>query len=101
MGSKEETHLQVCLAHLKLDSQQKIQARQAKMNLQHQIELKKKWKLRQRKVIQHVEFAWQNGMLFDKLSTAFKAFDYESLRELILLEDFKKMFARKNCSLYQ
>lgn len=29
-------------------------------------------------------------MLFDKWSTACKAFSFETLRELILLEDFKK-----------
>lgn len=49
----------------------------------------------------YVEFAREKGMLFDKWSTACKACDYETLRELILLEDLKKMFARKNYSLYQ
>lgn len=38
----------------------------------------------------YVEFAREKGILFDKWSTACKACDYESLRELILLEDFKK-----------
>lgn len=38
----------------------------------------------------YVEYAREKGMLFDKWSTACKAFDFESLRELILIEDFKK-----------
>ncbi len=38
----------------------------------------------------YVEFAREKGTLFDKWSTACKACDFESLRELILLEDFKK-----------
>ncbi|XP_019206813.1 uncharacterized protein LOC109196820 [Oreochromis niloticus] len=38
----------------------------------------------------YVEFAREKGILFDKWCSASKASDYDSLRELMLLEDFKK-----------
>ncbi|XP_030216443.1 uncharacterized protein LOC115546817 [Gadus morhua] len=38
----------------------------------------------------YVEFAREKGVLFDKWSTTCKANDFNSLRELILLEEFKK-----------
>ncbi|XP_023180999.1 uncharacterized protein LOC111605866 [Xiphophorus maculatus] len=38
----------------------------------------------------HVEFAREKSILFDKWCTASKVNNYETLRELILLEDFKK-----------
>lgn len=49
----------------------------------------------------HEEFAREKGPLFDKWSTACKAWDCETLRELILLEDFKNVWARSNCSVYK
>ncbi|CAI5662792.1 unnamed protein product [Oreochromis niloticus] len=38
----------------------------------------------------YVEFAREKGILFDKWCVASKASDYDALRELVLLEDFKK-----------
>jgi hypothetical protein len=38
----------------------------------------------------YVEFAREKGVLFDKWSTTCRANDFNSLRELILLEEFKK-----------
>lgn len=38
----------------------------------------------------YVEFAREKGILFDKWSAACKANDFDSLRELVLMEDFKK-----------
>uniref|UniRef100_A0A3B3WC71 SCAN box domain-containing protein n=1 Tax=Poecilia mexicana TaxID=48701 RepID=A0A3B3WC71_9TELE len=38
----------------------------------------------------HVEFAREKGILFDKWCAASKVNNYDTLRELILLEDFKK-----------
>ena len=38
----------------------------------------------------YVEFAREKGILFDKWCTACKASDFDSLRELVLMEDFKK-----------
>lgn len=38
----------------------------------------------------YVEFAREKGILFDKWCLALKASNYDSLRELVLLEDFRK-----------
>ena len=38
----------------------------------------------------HMEFAREKGILFDKWSNSCKVTDFSSLRELILLEEFKK-----------
>lgn len=38
----------------------------------------------------YVEFAREKGVLFDKWSSACKASDFDTLRELVLMEDFKK-----------
>lgn len=46
-----------------------------------------------------VEFAREKGTLFDKWCSASKATDYNSLRELILLEEFKKC-APERCVVY-
>lgn len=38
----------------------------------------------------YVEFAREKGMLFDEWSTACKASEFDSLRELVLIENFEK-----------
>lgn len=41
-------------------------------------------------LVEEVEFAREKGMLFEKWSYACKATDFNSLRELILPEEFKR-----------
>lgn len=40
-----------------------------------------------------IEFTREKCIMFDKWHNASKAHDFDSLKELILLEEFKRMFA--------
>ncbi len=46
----------------------------------------------------YVEFAREKGTLFDRWIKACKVTDYNSLRELMLIEEFKKLCSRTHCA---